>query len=191
MKSFHALPHFTGAAWQGGPTWPDAGLGWVQLTAAGGHAGNDLQHAAVRRWKAPKSMTVAVHSEAIHDAAAGDGIRCRIVSSRSGTLAEATLHHAERSFDLAAFNVEAGETIDFVVDFHANLNNDQFLWTPKIVTAFTEEQPAADDPASDDPAKTTGWNAKTDFAGPRAVMLKPWEQLAQVLLISNELMFAD
>ncbi len=37
-KSFHPLPHFTGAAWQGGPQWPDASLGWVQLTAKGGHA---------------------------------------------------------------------------------------------------------------------------------------------------------
>ena len=51
---FHPLPHFTGSAWQGGPQWPDAALGWVQFTATGGHAGIDLMHAAVRRWTAPR-----------------------------------------------------------------------------------------------------------------------------------------
>jgi len=33
--------YYTGEAWQGGPDWPDAKLGWVQLTAEGGHTGND------------------------------------------------------------------------------------------------------------------------------------------------------
>jgi hypothetical protein len=32
VKSFTPLPHFTGTAWQGGPSWPDAALGWAQLT---------------------------------------------------------------------------------------------------------------------------------------------------------------
>src|SRR5262249_26955552 len=42
VTGFTKLPHFTGSAWQGGPTFPDAKLGWVQLTATGGHPGNDL-----------------------------------------------------------------------------------------------------------------------------------------------------
>ena len=33
MKSFTPLPFFTGKAWQGGDSWPDKELGWVQLTA--------------------------------------------------------------------------------------------------------------------------------------------------------------
>src|SRR5213078_1901663 len=41
IKGFAKLPHFTGAAWQGGASWPDPVLGWAQLTADGGHAGND------------------------------------------------------------------------------------------------------------------------------------------------------
>ena len=56
VASFEPLPHFTGAAWQGGAAWPDGKLGWVQLTAAGGHPGNDLAHAAIRRWTAPRDM---------------------------------------------------------------------------------------------------------------------------------------
>ena len=33
VTGFTPLPHFTGNAWQGGEAWPDAALGWVQLTA--------------------------------------------------------------------------------------------------------------------------------------------------------------
>src|SRR2546430_17468027 len=30
-------------------------IGWVLLNATGGHPGNDPQHAAIRRWTAPRS----------------------------------------------------------------------------------------------------------------------------------------
>ncbi|MBX3439711.1 MAG: PSD1 domain-containing protein, partial [Planctomycetaceae bacterium] len=53
VDGFTPLPHFTGNAWQGGANYPDAELGWVQLTASGGHPGNDRQHASIRRWTAP------------------------------------------------------------------------------------------------------------------------------------------
>ncbi|MFO0941718.1 MAG: PSD1 and planctomycete cytochrome C domain-containing protein [Pirellulales bacterium] len=33
LKSFKALPYFTGSSWQGGAAFPDGKLGWVQLTA--------------------------------------------------------------------------------------------------------------------------------------------------------------
>ncbi|MCB1089111.1 MAG: DUF1553 domain-containing protein, partial [Verrucomicrobiae bacterium] len=92
VTGFTALPHFNGSAWQGGPQWPDPKLGWVQLTATGGHPGNDRGHAAVRRWTAPRAMTLAVRSKLIHEPAAGDGIRGFIVSSRVGLLASAKLH---------------------------------------------------------------------------------------------------
>ena len=92
VPNFTPLPHFTGDAWQGGPEWPDATLGWVQLTATGGHPGNDRQHAAVRRWTAPRSMTISLNSQLIHEAAPGDGIRAFIVSSRAGILAAETAH---------------------------------------------------------------------------------------------------
>ncbi len=35
------------------------------------------------------------------------------------------------------------------------------------------------------------WNAESDFVGPREALLDPWEQLAQALLVSNELFFVD
>jgi hypothetical protein len=176
LLGFQPLPYFNGTAWQGGPRWPDATLGWVQLTARGGHAGNDLQHAAIRRWTAPRGGTVAIKSTAIHPVDAGDGVRCWIISGRHGVLKSATVHHEQRMLDVDAIAVEAGDTLDFVVDLHGNLNNDQFLWAPEIRELA---------------APATTWDAARDFSGPPMSPLKPWEQLAQVLLLANELMFVD
>src|SRR5207249_5444926 len=93
VKTFEALPHFTGDAWQGGEKWPDEKLGWIRLTAEGGHAGNDLQHAAIRRWIAPHDGVVSVSGTLAHEHKEGDGIRGRIVSSRAGSLGSWTLHN--------------------------------------------------------------------------------------------------
>jgi hypothetical protein len=181
---FHALPHFTGAAWQGGPQFPDAALGWVQLTAAGGHPGNDLGHAAIRRWTAPRAATMSIKSTAMHQVTPGDGIRCWIVSNRHGVLTSATLLNRQQSLDIPTVKVDAGDTIDFIVDINANLNSDQYLWSAEI------EELASADGAK--PAETTAtWNSLRDFGGTPPDLLDEWEQLAQVLLLANELMFVD
>jgi hypothetical protein len=174
-KDFTKLPYFTGAAWQGGSAWPDAKLGWVQLTADGGHAGNDVAHAAVRRWTAPRDVRINVSSVLVHDTKAGDGVRGRLISSRQGLIHEAKVHNSRAEFNADALDMKAGDTLDFAVDIGGNLNNDQFVWAVRIAEA---EAPAA-------------WNSKTDFIGPQTTQLDPWEQLAQVLFATNEFMFVD
>ncbi|HBE66787.1 MAG TPA: cytochrome C, partial [Planctomycetaceae bacterium] len=57
---FNPLPHFTGDAWQGGTKLPDPKIGWCMLSADGGHPGNDLSHAVVRRWRASKDGSVSI-----------------------------------------------------------------------------------------------------------------------------------
>jgi hypothetical protein len=182
---FHALPHFTGAAWQGGPLFPDAKLGWAQLTAAGGHPGNDLDHAAIRRWTAPRAATVSIKSTAMHQVAPGDGIRCWIVSNRHGVLASATLHNRQQSLDVAKLDVETGDTIDFIVDINANLNSDQYLWSAEIA------EPSPLGSGQGEGGEAVAWNSQRDFGGTPPPLLDRWEQLAQVLLLANELMFVD
>jgi cytochrome c553 len=181
VTGFTALPHFTGAAWQGGAAWPDAKLGWVQLTATGGHPGNDRAHAAVRRWTAPRAQTITIRSKLIHEPAAGDGIRAFIVSSRAGLLGSASLHAKTIELNVETLAVEAGETIDFLVDIGAGLNSDQFLWD----IALSDTRPDREKPAA------AVWNAQKDFPASRATPLSPWEQLAQALLCSNEFLFVD
>ncbi|KAF0178584.1 MAG: hypothetical protein FD161_1889 [Limisphaerales bacterium] len=188
LKNFTALPHFTGRAWQGGPQWPDAKLGWAQLTAEGGHAGNDLQHAVVRRWIAPRDCVVSIAGRLAHETSAGDGVRAFITHSRLGQLRTVTVHNAAEDLRVASTAVQAGDTLDFIVDYRANLNSDEFKWSPVI----TELNTAAAAPGA--PVLVKEWDAKKDFRGvdvPVLPPLKPWEQLVQVLLSANEFLFVD
>lgn len=189
VVSFTALPHFSGSAWQGGASWPDGALGWVQLTAQGGHPGNDRQHSAVRRWTAPAAFRIAIKSELNHAVPAGDGVACYIVSSRHGMLKSSAVHNRREQLDIDALDVEAGDTIDFVVDIGGELNSDQYLWAPSITIVGAE--PAAVAVVADKDQLVKEWNAERDFTGPLPVVLSPLEQLAQLLLISNEAMFVD
>lgn len=184
-QTFQPLPFFNGTAWQGGTAWPDAALGWAQLTAEGGHPGNDHQHAVIRRWTAPRAMSVSIDSVARHEVPAGNGIRCWILSSRSGLLQQFTLHHSSQSTKLETVFVQAGETLDFVVDIYGNLNSDQYLWSIRI-----QERP---EPMTAGDVQTTPstWDSRRDFLGPATPKLSAWAQLTQVLLLSNEFLFID
>jgi len=181
IKEFKPLPHFTGAAWQGDETWPNEALGWAQLTATGGHPGNDRKHAVVRRWTAPAAGAYAVKSTLQHEPSAGDGIRSFISHSQQGRLHAGRLHQgsADLNFDTLAFR--AGETLDFIVDIGEVLNSDQFLWSVRITPSGPELAGSS--------AET--WDAEKDFAGQPRTQLDAWEQLVQVLMLANEFMFVD
>ncbi|MCP4172614.1 MAG: DUF1553 domain-containing protein [Fuerstiella sp.] len=179
LVDFKPAPHFTGTAWQGGAKWPDAKLGWVNLTAEGGHPGNTRQQACVRRWTAPRDMTVNITSELTHEPAAGDGIRAFVLASGHRELHAARAHQNTIELNTDAVNVKAGDVIDFIVDIDRILNNDQFLWKISI----------ADNNGPD--RKHSHWNAQADFARNTVEKLSAWEQLAHVLLCTNEFMFVD
>ncbi|MEX2381664.1 MAG: DUF1553 domain-containing protein [Opitutales bacterium] len=187
IKTFHTLPHFTGNAWQGGPDLPDAATGWVTLNPGGGHVGNDQQHAAIRRWTAPADGFVRIRGRIGHGNAQGDGIRARIISTGSGLLGEWILFNNTKSVDLEEIDVRAGETIDFVADGRSNPNHDSFQWAPVI------EMTASPANRTGEYARKRSWSAQTDFSGPQepVLALEPWEQYAQVLLLSNEFFFVD
>ncbi|GMW03051.1 MAG: hypothetical protein AMXMBFR84_41870 [Candidatus Hydrogenedentota bacterium] len=175
---FTPLPHFTGSAWQGGPAWPDGATGWAQLTAEGGHPGNDLDHAVIRRWTAPVAGKVNISGRIVHARTEGDGIVARIVSSRSGTLGVWYMHNTSSDSNLFDIAVEAGDAIDFMVDIREVLNSDEHLWAPVVTLTGT----------------TTAWDARKEFAGPYEappLPLNAWEKFAQVLLSSNEFLFVD
>jgi hypothetical protein len=176
VASFEKLPHFTGSAWQGGSAFPDANLGWVQLTAAGGHPGNDLAHAAIRRWTAPADMQVSVLSTLVHEPKEGEGVRGFLVSSRAGVLKKATVHNGQQEMNVDLLEVKAGDTLDFVADIGNKLSHNQFLWNATITPIGSSD---------------VAYDSQRDFGRQLVPQLEPWEQLAQVLLSANEFVFVD
>jgi hypothetical protein len=175
LKSFTPLPHFTGSAWQGAVAWPGGDTGWAQLTAEGGHPGNTRAYACVRQWIAPRDATVSVTGSFKHEPEQGDGVRAFMVSSRDGELKAVTVHKSKSVMSATNLLVKAGDTIDFIVDIGGTLNSDQFLWAPVIKS------------------EGTTWDARAEFDGPKPapVLLTPWEQYAQVLLLANDFAFVD
>lgn len=179
-KSFERLPFSNAVAWQGGPQLPDGKIGWVHIGAKTIHAGNDKDHSAIRRWTAPETGKVSILSNASHDHSQGDGARGALISSRHGILKSAVVFNSQTRFDVEQLDVQKGDTIDFVVELHETLSYEDLTWVPTIVL---NTNAAA--------STQTQWDASKDFRTSDNGVLNPWEQLAQVLLISNECMFLD
>ncbi|WP_435019937.1 PSD1 and planctomycete cytochrome C domain-containing protein [Tundrisphaera sp. TA3] len=154
VVAFAPLPHWTGSAWQGGPALPDPGIGWVVLYAAGGHPGNDADHAAIRRWVAPRDGTVEVAGRIKHAGASGDGVRGRIVSARGGEHGAWQARAGEAATAASGIEVREGDTLDFVVDCVGDCNADSYEWPIKITYAG---------PPS---GRRTAWDAPAEFRGP-------------------------
>jgi hypothetical protein len=163
------------------PTFPDPTLGHLSLTPVGGHPGNTPQRASIRRWVSPADGVLRLEGTLAHGFDKGDGIHARIVSSQAGSLGEWTVRNTKQVTNLADLKVTAGETIDFMVDCGANANSDGYTWAPKLT--FT----------ADSDSSIRIWETKRDFnvIEKLPVPLTPWEALAQVLLLSNELAFID
>jgi cytochrome c553 len=183
VRGFTALKHFQEGRWQNGPQLPDPVIGWVNLTAEGGHPGGDLKHVAIRRWTAQVAGFISMTGTLTHPAADGDGVRGRVVSSRNGELGAWTIHHGKVETRLDRVEVQAGETLDFVVDCLTNEGNDEFTWPPVVTLTTTAGGKTSDQQFS----------AAADFrsSAPGSKGLMPLEQYAQALLLANEFVFVD
>jgi hypothetical protein len=155
----------------------------MELTPEGGKVAKDRP--AIRRWTAPRDGKVKIYAELTHTGAAGDGVTGRIVHSRLGALGEWTAQKSSVLTMLDDVDVHTGDTLDFVIDSRGNDQDDVFRWAPTIT------MPGVDMPAL--PGMAMRWDARTDFMDP-AKMPQPlgaWDELAQVLLLSNEFAFVD
>jgi hypothetical protein len=183
VGQFAVLPHFTGSAWQGGAALPDPTLGWVVLHAAGGHAGNDQQHAAIRRWTAPEKGALAIAGKLKHPSENGDGVRGRVVSSRQGTLGEWPVKTRETETNVPSVEVEAGDTIDFVTDCAGDVTSDSFEWGVHLTLTAGAGSAAI------------AWNSAADFHGPAGASIPQqiayaWQVAYQRLIAADEMELA-
>ncbi len=188
-QAFQLLPHFDQKTkrYQGARAFPDRVHGFVSLSAGGGHPGAGIGMAAIRRWVAPYAGEFAVGGEiAVAAKASGDGIRARILSSKTGLLAEWIVDRNNGSScqtQVEKIRVEQGEILDFTVDCRETTTSDGFRWAPTLRLLVMPEMAPKN--------LQTVWDAQADFKNPPPPKLTALERMAQALLITNEFMFVD
>ncbi len=195
VPHFTPFPYFDGQSWQISEQFPDPNLHYLRITADGGHTGSTPQQSAVRRWLAPVSGVIKITGRLKHAEKNGDGVRARLVHSRTAIQADWTAFGNEVETTVDRMEVQAGDTLDFMVDCIESSSFDSFHWSPVVELI----ELATSDPSNDRWKQGFTWNAATDFAAsskklvPRdpSDTLDPWVQLAQVLLLCNEFAFVD
>jgi hypothetical protein len=173
---FHPFRYFADGKWQPASLLPQPVMGSPSLSAEGGSAGDGQEYSVIRRWVAPTTGKVEVSGTLSHkmsERSMGDGVRARIVHSRKGKLAEEMVKNRKAELAIKDVEVEAGDTIDFVVDCKSDPEGDGFKWSPHVRIGGKE------------------FNAATEFRGPEPLTLDAWAKYAQVLLETNEFAFVD
>lgn len=139
-SAFAAFAHYDAASarWQAGPAVPDPALGYVFLTATGGHP-DIAGRAVIRRLKIRVQGTVSIKGQLSHGSENGNGVRGRVVSSRSGKAGEWLAFNGSTATSVADLAVEPGDTLDFITDANGTHTSDSFTW-PVTLTVKSEEQ---------------------------------------------------
>ncbi len=174
IVDFTELRHFTGTRWQASASLPDPKLGWVFLDAKGGHPAEHADRPAIRRFVVPRNGKYTVSGAFKHVPEPGNGVRAKLVSSRSGQLGEWKVHKSSAQTGPFEVELESGDTLDFVVDFNGEILHDEHEWIIDIKLAGA--QPGV-------------WNSEKEFRG--AVQSDRWQMLVQALLMTNEFVFVD
>ena len=183
VVGFEEFPHWTGEAFQESAVMPGPTLDSAMLNRLGGHPGGPGV-AVVRRWTSKADTLVSCVGELYHHSSAGDGIRAYIVSSRAGILWQGDVQDGVIATVFDDSPIQVGDTIDLVVSCLDNNEEDGFRWHPRLYLSGEDATQF----------ETQDWITRFDFQGPPPESpepLKPWEQYAQVLLMSNEFMFVD
>ncbi len=191
VEDFRPFEVFIDGAWRAASHQPHPLAGPAELTASGGHPGDGLQNAAVRRWTAPVGGKFTIEGTLRHRV--GDygerfdttnGVRGWLISSRRGPIGSWTVRGLAAVTAFEDLKVEAGERLDFVVDSMDDYEDDAFTWAPSVTQALTAEEKEAG-------VSALSWRADKDFRGPAPQPLSAWQELAQALLLTNELSFVD
>ncbi len=176
------LAHFKEGKWQSEEKFPSDGpRGYAFFSADSGHAPRQTDLGVTRRWTVPTNGTVRIYGEIKHANDSGDGIRAMVFIN--GELKwDEKQKSTNRPFGPLDYWVEAGQTIDLVAMPGENDNSDSFFWTSRLSLKTPE-------------GTTIDADTEKDFSGPiRTKAIEPLdrlEQLAQVLLMSNEFAFVD
>jgi hypothetical protein len=180
VKEFTTLTSFDGKAWKASAKMPDGKTESVMLNAQGGNPGPSEHASTIRRWLAPQSGRVDINAELSHSTDKNEGVIARLISSRQGLLGEWKAKNNSTPTALRNVEIQAGETLDFVVSSASAANPGIYQWAPTIV------MPGVFMPGM--PGVPKRWDARSDFSDPSKPPkpLSAWEELVQALLLSNE-----
>jgi hypothetical protein len=184
VTGFAAFEHFVSERWQPAVDYPADRYGHLALKADGGHPGPDRSMSVIRRWVAPMDGVLSVMGTIEHPTDQGDGVRALLLHGARGELGRWTVRGSSAETDPGPVNVEAGDTLDFVVESQECAAYDSFKWSTRI--RLLEADVAN--------LLRSEWSAAADFGGPESGTIEPldaWERYAHVLLQSNELVFLD
>jgi hypothetical protein len=162
LADWTPFEHYTGSSWQGGKQVPAETTGWSLLTNTGGHPGNP-RFAAIRRWTAPESGVVQLRSKLAHASEHGDGVQASVVSSRQGIIQQWQIKQGEVETHCEGIEVQAGDTVDFVVDCIEHETSDSFSWPIALTLTASDGRVLSFDAAAEfrgPPLSTAEWVAQ-------------------------------
>jgi hypothetical protein len=181
VTQFNALAVFKDNRWQFSDTYPDPEAGYVQLTAENGHPGSGLAGAVVRRWTAPGDGTVTVSGIMGHRQDQGDGIRATFAIGEHIVWQEVQKSN-NRPYGPETWPIKKGQSLDLVADDNGTTAHDSFFWRANVRFEGVD-------------GRVVESSSVDDFSGPiteaEEKPLSRREQLAQLLLLSNEFAFVD
>ncbi len=180
LRSFTTFPTFEQNKWHAGKKTSPLGI-----DALGGATGAGAKYSAIRRWVAPRDGFITITGSLTAKNAKGAGVQGRIVSSRVGEVLNLNALGKPVTTLAQRVVVKKGDTIDFIVSPVSQQAAEGFTWAPNITLLDLPETQENE---------MYEWHSQSEFAGPPEAPLKglsPWEKYAQVMLLSNELIFVN
>ena len=182
LSAFSELKEYHDGRWQASDKFPTtAPFGHAFLGKNGGHTPSDPALGIVRRYTAPQDESITLEGMISHNSDKGDGVNF-VIQTNSQNIFEATLLNSRRSHGPHKIELKAGDTIDLVATSGPTSSFDSFEWTAKLQVVPTQGNRAERDTSK-------------HFSGPyekeMVQSLDRLEQLAQILILSNEFAFID
>ena len=183
-SDFSALKQYRDGRWQASDEFPTtAPFGHVYLGKTGGHTTSDPSLGVIRRYTAPQNEKVTLEGKIRHSSKQGDGVTFSI-QTNGKQIYESTQLNSQQRHGPHSIKLNAGDVIDLIATPGRTSSFDSFEWTAKIQSK---------------PEQGKGQGSERDtikhFSGPFEIekiqSLDRLEQLAQILILSNEFAFID
>lgn len=181
-SDFSSFQRHRDGRWQAADEFPTkAPYGHAFLGKSGGHTTSDPSLGVVRRYTAPQNETITLEGRISHNTDKGDGVIFSI-HSHGQQLFRSTRLNSQQNHGPHTIRLKTGDTIDLIARSGPTSSFDSFEWTAKIQVTETQGEISERDTLK-------------HFSGPfeidQLASLDRLEQLAQILLLSNEFAFID